>query len=145
MQARRVLAPLLLNLGEHEEAEALLKRWEVEDRSATLLCARLLLALAQWDGEDASEAACHAAFDAAFAQNWHAVLLLGVAISHRVLMASGILLLLAAVSAYYYWLDISLLHKAALLCVLGFALLALRWGLQRWRLATTKGGEHHGR
>ncbi|MCP1319133.1 DUF4401 domain-containing protein [Halomonas sp. 707B3] len=74
-----------------------------------------------------------------------AVLLLGVAISHRVLMASGILLLLAAVSAYYYWLDISLLHKAALLCVLGFALLALHWGLQRWRLATTKGGEHHGR
>ncbi|GGC76867.1 DUF4401 domain-containing protein [Vreelandella lutescens] len=73
-----------------------------------------------------------------------AVLLLGVAISHRVLMASGILLLLAAVSAYYYWLDVSLLNKAALLCVLGSVLLALRWGLQRWRLATTKGREQHG-
>ncbi len=72
------------------------------------------------------------------------VLLLGAAVSHRFLMSSGVLLLLAAVSHYYYWLDMSLLHKAALLLALGNGLLALRWGLRRWRRAIVKRGHFDG-
>ncbi len=60
------------------------------------------------------------------------LLLLGFAISHRQLMASGVLLLLMAVSSYYYWLDVTLLIKALLLFVMGSVLLALRWVLRRW-------------
>lgn len=60
------------------------------------------------------------------------VLLLGFAISHRRLMGCGILLLLIAISSYYYWLDVTLLIKALLLFVVGAGLLALRWALRRW-------------
>jgi len=84
LQARCLLAPLLLNLGEQGEAEQLLQRWQAADAAtaaslgvagATMLCTRLLLALAKWDGDDEGEALCQAAFDAAFAHNWHALLL----------------------------------------------------------------------
>ena len=82
LQARCLLAPLLLNLGEQGEAEQLLQRWQAADvaslgvAGATMLCTRLLLALAKWEGDDEGEAVCQAAFDAAFAHNWHALLLL---------------------------------------------------------------------
>ena len=75
---------LLLNLGEQGEAEELLQRWQAADAAtaaslgvagATMLCTRLLLALAKWEGDDEGEARCQAAFDAAFAHNWHALLL----------------------------------------------------------------------
>ena len=84
LQARCLLAPLLLNLGEQDEAEQLLQRWQAADTAtaaslgvagATMLCTRLLLALAKWEGDDEGEARCQAAFDAAFAHNWHALLL----------------------------------------------------------------------
>jgi len=77
LRARRVLAPLLLNLGDHEGAENLLNAKWASDTSAVMLCSRLLLVLATWDGEDATHAAaCAAAYDAAHAANWHATLLL---------------------------------------------------------------------
>lgn len=84
LQARCLLAPLLLNLGEQGEVEELLQRWQAADAAtaaslgvagATMLCTRLLLTLAKWEGDDEGEALCQAAFDAAFAHNWHALLL----------------------------------------------------------------------
>lgn len=69
--ARRVLVPLLLNLGEHEDAAALLEKWR-SDESAVMLCSRLLCLLAVWDGEDATEPPCTAAWDAIFSCNWQA-------------------------------------------------------------------------
>jgi hypothetical protein len=74
--ARHLLAPLLLNLGEHDAAAKLFVEWR-EDTSAAMLIGQLLLALALWDGEDATEEACDNAFARAVETNWHAVLLLG--------------------------------------------------------------------
>ncbi|MGQ4878532.1 DUF4401 domain-containing protein [Billgrantia sp. LNSP4103-1] len=61
------------------------------------------------------------------------VVLLGFAIGHRLVMASGVLLLLLSIANYYYWLEVSLLHKALTLFALGGLLLAIRWALRRWR------------
>ncbi|RUR33300.1 DUF4401 domain-containing protein [Vreelandella andesensis] len=62
------------------------------------------------------------------------VLLLGFAIGHWLLMGSGVLLLLMAVSSYYYWLDVTLLMKSLMLLAMGALLLTLRLALKRWLL-----------
>ena len=69
--ARRVLAPLLLQLGAHAEAKALLARFST-DKSATMLCSALLCTLSA-DVLDEDEAEAH--FDAFRAANWRAVAL----------------------------------------------------------------------
>jgi hypothetical protein len=74
--ARRVLAPLLLQLGHLDEATALLAQWS-GDNSAVMLCSRLMLTLAAYGRGDAEECEADAAFDVAFAANWHACALLG--------------------------------------------------------------------
>ena len=81
MCARRVLVPLLLNLGEHDSAAAMLKLYS-DDTSATMLASAFLLAFAahsEAEGEEkeASTAAlAEAAFEKLFACNWHACALL---------------------------------------------------------------------
>ena len=60
------------------------------------------------------------------------VLFLGFVIALRVVMASGILMLLVAVSRYYYSLEATLMVKSLLLLAMGILLLSLRWGLTRW-------------
>ena len=79
--ARRVLTPLLLELGEQEAAAALLARYS-DDTSAMMLCSGLLLALvahseAESEEAEASTAAkAEAAFAKLFECNWHACALL---------------------------------------------------------------------
>lgn len=60
------------------------------------------------------------------------LLVLGFAVSNRLLMGLGIAAALVAVSTYYYRLDITLLSKSGLLCAMGLGLLAIRWALLRW-------------
>ncbi|WGI26232.1 DUF4401 domain-containing protein [Halomonas alkaliantarctica] len=70
------------------------------------------------------------------------VLLLGFAMSHRLVMGLGVFSLLMGVGSYYYWLDATLLTKALTLLILGGVLLALRWALRKWLASlkpTTKG------
>ncbi|UYO75287.1 DUF4401 domain-containing protein [Halomonas qinghailakensis] len=62
------------------------------------------------------------------------MLLLGFAIGHRPLMGSGVLLLLMAISSYYYWLDVTLLVKSLMLLAMGAFLLIIRWILKHWLL-----------
>eukprot|EP00966_Prymnesium_polylepis_P293320 6775032-Prymnesium_polylepis.1 len=71
--ARRVLVPVLLQLGERAAALALLAKWGESDKSAVMLCSALLCVLA---ADELDETAADAAFQAALAQNWHAVALL---------------------------------------------------------------------
>lgn len=59
------------------------------------------------------------------------ILLLGFAISNRVLTGLGIAALLFYISAYYYSLDTSLLFKSFLLLAIGLVLLALHWLINR--------------
>jgi len=59
------------------------------------------------------------------------VLLLGFANGNRVLAGIGILSLLAYWAHYYYSLEISLLHKSALLLCAGVALIAARLAMKR--------------
>lgn len=63
------------------------------------------------------------------------VLILGFANSNRILMAIGILSLLAYISAYYYVLDTTLLNKSASLLLIGVVLLLLRWALLKYSCA----------
>ena len=77
INARHLQAPLLLRLGKHAEAEALLGTWAA-DTAAVMQLSRLLLRLAAWgqagaEESEAKEAEAEAAFEAAFAANWHAV------------------------------------------------------------------------
>ncbi|MCE9665649.1 DUF4401 domain-containing protein [Halomonas sp. M5N1S17] len=63
------------------------------------------------------------------------VIALGFAIGNRLIMGLGVILLLLAITNYYYWLDVTLLAKSVTLCLLGVLLLALRWVLRRrWRI-----------
>jgi hypothetical protein len=63
------------------------------------------------------------------------VIALGFAIGNRLIMGLGVILLLLAITNYYYWLDVTLLAKAVTLCLLGVLLLTLRWVLRRrWRI-----------
>lgn len=55
------------------------------------------------------------------------LVLLGFAGANRVLLGLGITALLALLSAYYYLLEQTLLAKSISLCVVGLALLLLRW------------------
>jgi hypothetical protein len=81
MCARRVLVPLLLNLGEHAEATALLEKYS-DDTSALMLCSGLLLALATHSEAESKEeeaetaARAQAAFERLFECNWQACALL---------------------------------------------------------------------
>lgn len=59
------------------------------------------------------------------------VMALGFAIGHRWIVGAGVLLLLLAGTNYYYWLEVTLFHKALSLFALGGVLLALRWLLRR--------------
>ncbi|WP_111413023.1 DUF4401 domain-containing protein [Billgrantia lactosivorans] len=59
------------------------------------------------------------------------VVMLGFAIGHRLVLGSGVLLLLLSISNYYYWLEATLLSKALTLFALGGLLLAVRWALRR--------------
>ena len=77
INARQLQAPLLLRLGKHAEAEALLGAWPT-DTAAVMQLSRLLLQLAAWGkagaaDSEAKEAKAEAGFAAAFAANWHAV------------------------------------------------------------------------
>ena len=77
INARHLQAPLLLRLGKHDEAEALLGTWAA-DTAAVMQVSRLLLRLAAWgkagaEDSEAKEAEAEAAFEVAFAANWHAV------------------------------------------------------------------------
>ncbi|MCE8016611.1 DUF4401 domain-containing protein [Halomonas sp. MCCC 1A17488] len=60
-----------------------------------------------------------------------AVMMLGFAIGHRLVMGSGVLLLLLSIANYYYWLEATLLAKALTLFAIGVVLLAVRWALRR--------------
>lgn len=63
------------------------------------------------------------------------VVVLGFAIGNRLIMGLGGILLLLAITNYYYWLDATLLAKSVTLCLLGVLLLTLRWVLRRrWRI-----------
>ncbi|RCV90070.1 DUF4401 domain-containing protein [Billgrantia montanilacus] len=63
------------------------------------------------------------------------VVALGFAIGNRLIMGLGVMLLLLAITNYYYWLDATLLAKSVTLCLLGVLLLALRWVLRRrWQI-----------
>lgn len=57
------------------------------------------------------------------------ILVLGFSSSNRVLMGLGIVSLLSYVSAYYYFLDVTLLEKSMTLLILGLVLLLIRWTL----------------
>lgn len=59
------------------------------------------------------------------------VMLLGVAIGHRLLMGLGVLSLLVGMGSYYYWLDTTLLIKALTLLVIGVLSFVLRWVLRK--------------
>ena len=54
INARHLQAPLLLRLGKHAEAEALLGTWAA-DTAAVMQLSRLLLRLAAWGQADAEE------------------------------------------------------------------------------------------
>ena len=64
------------------------------------------------------------------------ILLLGFAMSNRVLLGLGIAALLFFVSSYYYLLDITLLAKAGHLLLIGLVLLVLRVLGRRYLFAT---------
>ncbi|MBZ0329705.1 DUF4401 domain-containing protein [Halomonas sp. ANAO-440] len=65
------------------------------------------------------------------------VVALGFAIGNRLIMGFGVILLLLAITHYYYWLDVTLLAKSVTLLLLGVLLLALRWVLcRRWPIDT---------
>lgn len=69
------------------------------------------------------------------------VMMLGFAIGNRLVMGFGGLLLLLAISHYYYWLDVTLLAKAGTLAVVGVLLLAMRWAMRRhWHARADAGG-----
>lgn len=60
------------------------------------------------------------------------ILLLGYANGNRVLVGLGVVALLSYLSFYYYSLEVTLLHKSALMVATGVALLAVRLLLQKW-------------
>ena len=60
------------------------------------------------------------------------ILLLGYANGNRVLVGLGVVALLSYLSFYYYSLEVTLLHKSALMAATGVALLAVRLLLQKW-------------
>jgi uncharacterized membrane protein len=55
------------------------------------------------------------------------IVVLGYANGNRVLAGLGIAGLLLYVSAYYYLLELTLLHKSAVLAATGLVLLTARW------------------
>ena len=59
------------------------------------------------------------------------IILLGFAGCNRVLLGLGVYALLLYVSAYYYFLDATLLEKSLTLLVIGVVLLLTRWGFVR--------------
>jgi hypothetical protein len=61
-----------------------------------------------------------------------ALIALGFAISHRIVMGLGVLSLLFSISTYYYRLDLTLLEKSFTLLILGLLFFAVRYGLSRW-------------
>lgn len=69
------------------------------------------------------------------------LLILGYQSSHRLLMGLGILALLTFISAYYYFLDITLLEKSQTLILFGLLLLIIRWSLKKWVFIKTEA--HH--
>ncbi|MGM0856271.1 MAG: DUF4401 domain-containing protein [Pseudomonadota bacterium] len=60
------------------------------------------------------------------------VMLLGVAVGHRLLVGIGALSLLLGVGSYYYSLETTLLMKSLTLLLIGGLLLLLRWALRHW-------------
>ena len=61
-----------------------------------------------------------------------ALIALGFAVSHRLLMGLGVVSLLFSISTYYYRLDLTLLEKSFTLLILGLFFFAVRYGLSRW-------------
>lgn len=59
------------------------------------------------------------------------ILVTGFAANAPVLLGIGVLMLLNAFSQYYYWLEVSLLHKSVYLLLTGGVLLACRLALRR--------------
>ena len=68
------------------------------------------------------------------------VIVLGFGNGNRVLTGLGVMSLLAAVFAFYYNLDTTLLAKSALLAATGVVLLALRSAVFRWRWPDVEAG-----
>ncbi|NKF49177.1 DUF4401 domain-containing protein [Shewanella sp. WXL01] len=60
------------------------------------------------------------------------VMLLGMSASNNLLIGAGVLALVSFMSAYYYWLDVSLVVKSGILLVTGALLLIVRWGMLRY-------------
>ena len=60
------------------------------------------------------------------------VMLLGVAVVHRLLVGVGVLSLLLGIGSYYYSLETTLLVKSVTLLLIGGLLLSLRWALRYW-------------
>jgi hypothetical protein len=60
------------------------------------------------------------------------VLVLGFANGNRVLMGLGMLAFGVYLSHFYYQLSFTLLVKSVVLAATGAALLAVRWGMERW-------------
>ncbi len=57
------------------------------------------------------------------------ILIIGFSGSNRVLMGIGIISLLSSISAYYYFLNVTLLEKALILLLTGMLLITARWVL----------------
>ncbi|SDN68512.1 DUF4401 domain-containing protein [Vreelandella arcis] len=60
------------------------------------------------------------------------VMLLGVAVGHRLLVGVGVLSLLLGIGSYYYSLETTLLMKSVTLLLIGGLLLLLRLALRHW-------------
>ena len=73
INARHLQAPLLLRLGKHAEAEALLGTWAADTAAVMQLLRLAAWGQAEAEESEAKEAEAEAAFEAAFAANWHAV------------------------------------------------------------------------
>jgi uncharacterized membrane protein len=57
------------------------------------------------------------------------ILIIGFSGSNRVLMGIGVISLLSSISAYYYFLNVTLLEKALVLLLTGMLLIVVRWVL----------------
>ena len=60
------------------------------------------------------------------------IILLGFSASNRVLQGLGIISFLYYISSYYYSLDITLIEKAQILLIMGLAMLAARWLMNKY-------------
>ncbi|MCL1046464.1 DUF4401 domain-containing protein [Shewanella electrodiphila] len=60
------------------------------------------------------------------------IMVLGFSASNRLLLGLGVIALVTFISAYYYFLDFSLLDKSYTLMLIGVFLLAVRWAMLKF-------------